>query len=523
MKRFMKLSCVVVAIVVLLPVVWAQDETREKSVGERPDDARQPGNKPENVKLPPPRFTFKCVKYYNTFSTPPLPTNNAMMSFMDKDKNLYIALRAEKTVEGAEAKAGGLFVQTAGGKTYIYNKKSSPPIPSNSVEHALKDDNGLIYVSTGDAGLAVIDTKSTPEDQSDDTVRVYTMMGVTDVTKKLDAKPFSHSPSIGCDHVISTWMNPKTGDLLVCCGSETTYKGGLTVLIYDGEKGDYTKSYTYRALNYRVGQTQRKFYEPAVFDTTQCFQPDRKYLPLTGGKVLKRFRPSRAFGENHFCYRAFQDNSTGFIYVARRDTWNANLKEGTNGDGGLTIIDTKKTVDPSDDEVRVLDTSSVPALAGPDVYHVRLDTETGKLSVSTGDMMGVHGDRMYGLTIIDKSDKAETYRSNGKFDTTKDRTGELIDEKSALHSGFVLGTLKNEKTGDVFVLQKDAIDIIHKDGFVSRIPCEIFKGLPGKPPTGIIWALSGRLDNKGRLCLCTGEIGGLGLLVLEMTEYAGPE
>ena len=517
MKCFTRVVGIAAGLLILLPMLVAQVEPV------RPDDASANGSppsvEPEKVQLPPPRVTFKCVRHHNTSSSVALPTDNAMMSFMDKGGNLYVALRSDTTHEGKEIR-GGLFVLTSTGKTYLYNKKSNPPIPTNSVEHAWKDDKGLLYVATGDAGLALIDTRGTPEKQSDDTVRVYTVMGVTDVTKQLDAKPFSHAPSIGCDHVVYSWMDPGTRDLLICAGGIGTYKGGLTVLVYDKEKGEYTRSYTYRALNYRVGRTKRKFFEAGVFDTTQCYQPDRKYLPLTGGKAIKHFKPLTSFGKNHFCYRAFRDNSTGLIYVARRDTVDADKDAvmGANGDGGLTIIDTKKTADPKDDEVRVLDTSSTPALAASDVYDVRLEAHTGKIYVSTGDMMSVQKEQMYGLVIIDKKNNAVTYRKDGKFDTTASREGKLIDEKSSLHSGFVLGTLRDKATGDLLVLQMRGIDVIHKDGFVSRIPWGKIIHLPVTPENNCLWAIHGWIDDKGLLYLCTGEMGGLGLLVLEMVE-----
>lgn len=500
MMQFTRFAAVAFTAFLLLPAVMAE-----------PSDDAPPAGERKTTELPPPRFTFKCAKYYN--STTGLPDNNAMMSFMDKEGSLYIALSSETSAGGN--KAGGLFVITAKGGSFIYNTKSNPPIPSDSVEHAWKDEE-LIYVSTGTAGLAVIDTKGTADNQADDTVRVYSMMGVTDVTAGLDAQPSSHSPSIGCDNVVFSWMDQETRDLLICAGGEDTYKGGLTVLLYDKEKCDYTKSYTYRAMNYRVDRSEKTLYEPGVFDTTQCYDPEREFLPLRGGDVVKRFA---SFGKNHFCCRAFRDNAAGRIYVARRDTLTADMDAMPNSDGGLTIIDTKKTADPSDDEVTVLDTGSTPALAGSDVYDVLPDPETGSILICTGDILGVIRDKMYGLVVIDKDGGAVTYRNTGLYDTTKDRKGELIDEKRALSSGFALCAVKNEKTGDLFVLQKDGIDIIHKDGFVSRVPCGIFRNLPTKPAEDLLWARHGWLDDKGLLYVCTGKVGGLGLLVLEMVEY----
>lgn len=496
---------------VFLPAIFAEDAPPAQPP-EQP-----PAEKPKPAPLTPPRVTFKCVGSFSTTSKAALPTSVATASCMDKDGNLYIALECKK-IEGEKPVVlpGGLFVRTAKGATYTYNTSSKPPIPTDNAEHVWKDDaTGILYVATGTAGLALIDTKGTPEDQADDTVTVYSMMGVTDYTNGPKDKPDSYSPSIGADNVVYSWMDPDTRDLLICAGGLSTWKGGLTVLVYDKDESAYTKSYTYRAINITLDRSDRKPLQQGVFDTTQCYRPDVELM--IGGKMIRKLGN---FGENQFCWRAFRDNESGLIYLARRDTYDADIQAtpGFNYDGGLTIIDTKKTPDPRDDEATYLHISSNPPLPTTSVMDLRLHKESGDLYVATLDLQSAFPDRFGGLTIIRKDKTAVTYEDKGLFDTSANDTHKLLDAGKALHSAFVLASLK-DASGDIFVLEDQGIDVIHKDGFVSRVPLKLFKNLPVMPANNILWAQTGWVDSDGRLYICTADYGTLGVLILEIIPY----
>ena len=471
--------------------------------------------KPKPVPLEPPRVTFRCVNHYDMTSKIPLPTNTAMASCMDKDGNLYVALESRQTQDTVIP--GGLTVITAKGASYTYNAKSKPPLPTDSAEHVWKDDaTGILYVATG-KGLVLIDTKSTPEDQSDDTATLYSMMGVADITSNASAEPTSYSPALGADNVVYSWMDPETRDLLVCCGGPSIWKGGLTVLVYDKGKSAYTKSYAYRAINFMLDKSARKLMQKGVFDTTQCYDTERKML--LGGKRIRKLD----IGENQFCWRAFRDNESGLIYLARRDTYDADMEAipGFNGDGGLTIIDTKKTPDPADDEViAVYQTGTSPTLLATSVMDVRLDKATGDLYVATADILTTFPNRTGGLTIIHKDKTAVTYSDKGLYDTSQNVEREAIDKSKALFSSFVLGSLIDENSRDIFVFEDQGIDVIHKgDGFVSRVPLKFFKGIASLPANNILWAEHAWIDEAGRLHVCTGDYGTLGLLTFEIIPY----
>jgi len=499
------------------------------SEGTAPADSTQPANppgenppaatpeQPKPIPLEPPRVTFKCVNHYDMTSKISLPTNMAMASCMDKDGNLYIALESRQTQDAAIP--GGLTVITAKGGTYTYNAKSKPPLPTDSVEHVWKDEAGILYVATS-KGLALIDTKNTPEDQSDDTVTLYSMMGVSDITSNISADPASYSPALGADNAVYSWMDPESRDLLVCCGGPSTWRGGLTVLVYDKDKKAYTKSHTYRSINFVLDKSARKLAQKGVFDTTQCYDPDKKMM--LGGKRIAKLD----IGENQYCWRAFRDDDSGLIYLARRDTYDADAEAvpGFNGDGGLTIIDTKKTPDPSDDTVvAVYQTGTSPNLPATSVMDVRLDKATGDLYVATTDPLSTWPTRAGGLTIIHKDKTAVTYSDKGLFDTSQNVERTEIDKAKALFSSFVLGSLVDEDSGDIFVFEDQGIDVIHKDGFVSRVPLKIFKGLTQMPPNNILWAESAWIDGSGRLHVCTGDYGTLGYLTFEIAKYEPPK
>jgi len=499
------------------------------SEGTAPADSAQPANppaenppaatpeQPKPIPLEPPRVTFKCVNHYDMTSKISLPTNMAMASCMDKDGNLYIALESRQTQDVTIP--GGLTVITAKGGTYTYNAKSKPPLPTESAEHVWKDDAGILYVATS-KGLALIDTKNTPDDQSDDTVTLYSMMGVSDITTNISADPASYSPALGADNAVYSWMDPESRDLLVCCGGPSTWRGGLTVLVYDKDKKAYTKSHTYRSINFVLDKSARKLAQKGVFDTTQCYDPDKKMM--LGGKRIAKLD----IGENQYCWRAFRDNDSGLIYLARRDTYDADAEAvpGFNGDGGLTIIDTKKTPDPSDDTVvAVYQTGTSPNLPATSVMDVRLDKATGDLYVATTDPLSTWPTRAGGLTIIHKDKTAVTYSDKGLFDTSQNVERTEIDKAKALFSSFVLGSLVDEDSGDIFVFEDQGIDVIHKDGFVSRVPLKIFKGLTQMPPNNILWAESAWIDGSGRLHVCTGDYGTLGYLTFEIAKYEPPK
>jgi hypothetical protein len=511
-----------------LTVIFADNaptapDAKPPAATEKPADQPPPATpeKPKAEPLLPPRITFKCVDYHSMTTKIPLPTNNAMTGCIDKEGNLYIACQSVKS--GKVTVPGGLVVITAKGHSYTYNASSKPPLPSDSVEHVWQDDAGLLYVSTS-AGLAIIDTKSTPEDPSDDTVTVYSLMGVTDITKGLkDAKPSSFSPALGSDNAVYSWMDPDTRDLLVCCGGPSTWRGCLTVLVYDKGEKTWTKSYSYRSINFLLERSEHKMWQKGVWDTTQCWDPDKGPQGLMiGGKRIKKLD----IGENQFCWRAFRDNDSGLIYLARRDTYDSDIQAipGFNRDGGLTIIDTKKNADPSDDEViAILSQTTSPTLASTNVMDMRFEKAAGDIYIATVDIESGLPNRVGGLTIIHKDKTAQTYTETGFYDTSSNDTRKLLDNKKALHSSFVLHSLRDEASGDIFVFEDQAIDVIHKDGFISRVPLKLFKDLPVAPANGILWAEYAWLDDKGQIHVCTGDLGTIGVITLKIAPYEKPK
>ncbi len=462
---------------------------------------------------------MRCVKSYGTFSIPELPGNNAMCSWKDKEGYLYVALMSDesKSDEGVVYKNGGIAIISPDGKVRTLDGKSRPFYPGATILHAQGDDEGKIYISTKDKGLVIIDTKKTPMDPSDDTARRYSLYGVFDTTKGGEEKLVSRSPCLGCDLVTYSWMEPETKDLYICAGSYDTYEGGLTVLQWDEEKKDYTKSYTYRAFNRLLKWSKERIYQHALFETTNAFREDLN--EPRGGKFIKRLK---MFGRNHNCRRVWKDVKSGLVYVCCEDTVEADRKAlpGHNRDGGLTIIDTKKTRDPKDDTVTAINPWTRPPLCGTHVTHFMLDETTGRKFVSMMDLNPAFEEEMSGVTVLTGDKESITFRRFGLYDTTLDRSGELKDAKANLASAQVYVTLRDPKSGEILVFHTKGMDVISKDlKEVSQVNLDKFLDLP-RELNNVFLVSDGWIDEKGLIYLSLGEFGN-GLLVFRR-EPAAP-
>ncbi len=467
--------------------------------------------------------TLTCVKSYGAFSTPKLNTSNVMSTWKDKKGYLYLALKADskKNDNGTMSyTGGGIAIISPDNKAITLTGKTRPCFLSNTIIHAWGDDDGKIYVSTCYNGLVIIDTKNTPMDTGDDTATQYCLNGVFDTTEGGEPKLLGRSPCLGSDLVLHSCMDPETKDLFISAGNyylqkerTDTYEGGFITLQWDKEKKAYVKSYTYRTFNWQFKKGKKKFYHKGIYDTTEAFNVE-KNAPRGGKRIKKLFD----FGGNHNCHYSCYDARRGLIYIARRDTLGADLESipGYNGDGGITIIDTKKTRDPIDDMVRELNTRKKPTICGSFVSHVWVDDTTGNAFVSVLALLNLdHG----GVTVISMGDnKSTSFLNSGIYDTSKSRIGIDLDDKNMLRSPAVHFTVKYPSTGETLVMHSDGIDIISKDlKKITSIPLSDIRKLPNAFGEEGLWVTDAWVDKEGLIYVSTGE-GKNGLLVLKLAD-----
>ncbi len=482
---------------------------------------------PEKKTPAAPRYTATCVESYGTYSSPSLPSSNVMSSWKDKNGLLYLALKANqaKDDEGnISYSGGGIAIISPKGKKCILSGNSRPFFPGNTILHAWGDDEGKIYVSTGENGLVIIDTKKTPMNPADDTASQYTINGVFDTTNGGEPKVIGRSPCLGCDLTTYSYMDPTTKDLYVSAGHYDmqtsgqpcdTYEGGLMLLLWDKEKKNYTKSYIYRALNWRLKQTTRKKYQQALFDTTNAF--DEKAGKSYGGDRIKNLK---MFGENQNCHKVWKDEKTGLVYVCRRDTYIADREKipGYNHDGGLTIIDTKKTRDPADDTVSALSLHTRPSICGSHVTDFWKDAATGYCYVSLLESNPEFDEELGGVAVLKGGGKGIAFRRSGLFDTTKNRKGSLLDKNAGVSSPYIHLTIQDPTTGNIVVFHLEGIDIIGKDlKTVSRISLDTIMNMPQDITKDGLWVISAWADKDGLIYVSTGE-GNCGLLVMKIKK-----
>jgi hypothetical protein len=204
------------------------------------------------------------------------------------------------------------------GRSYLYNSSSNPSIGSDSVRYLFKDDNNnLIYICTQDAGLSVIDTKGTADSSDDSSVTTYNT---------------TSNPSIGGNDVWHAFLDSDSG------------------LLYVSAYGGFS-----------------------IIDT-------QKTVDSSDDTLVKSYNTSSspAIDANNLLY-SFLDKDTNVLYI------------GTNG-GGMTAIDTKGTISPNDDVLlKTYKTNTSPALGSNTVLHIFKDKPNNLFYISTWG----------GLTVID--------------------------------------------------------------------------------------------------------------------------
>lgn len=247
------------------------------------------------------------IRYADT-STPAIGSASVHYAFLDDTRNLlYICTRG----------SGGLSVVNTQGTidptddvlVKTYNTTSTPAIGGNDLLHAFLDErNNLLYVSTSGNNLSVINTQGTIDPADDVLVKNYNN---------------TTAPAILAGPIFSSFIDPDT-NLLYINGS-----AGLSVI-----------------------------------NTQGTVSPDDDTLLRTYTTTS-----TPAIGNNQIRH-SFFDANTGLLYVS-------------TGGGGLSVINTQKNIDPSDDELVVTyTTTSTPAIGGTFIMHSFLDKDTNLLYIS---------------------------------------------------------------------------------------------------------------------------------------------
>ncbi|MDP1846114.1 MAG: kelch repeat-containing protein, partial [Candidatus Moranbacteria bacterium] len=155
-------------------------------------------------------------------TTPAIGNNYVRHSFLDSTHNLlYVSTYGGLSVintQGTVDPADDTLVKT-------YTTSTSPAIGNNNVYHSFLDStNNLLYVSTYDGGLSVLNTQGTVSPADDTLVKTYTT---------------STSPAIGNNYVYHSFLD-STNNLLYV----STYGGGLSVVNLNtyNNQGIYTRN-----------------------------------------------------------------------------------------------------------------------------------------------------------------------------------------------------------------------------------------------------------------------------------------
>lgn len=262
---------------------------------------------------------------------------------------------------------------------YTHTAKSTVAIADDHVTNIWEDETtNLIYVSTW-GGLSVIDTKGTISPDDDQLVAEYTA---------------NSNPKIGSNYVYHSWLDKKTNYLYV-----STW-GGLSVIDTRGtetaDDDELVFNYTEKsspAIGYNkvrssfMDQNTGLLYIStdggglSVIDTKKTTDPADDTLVITYSKNSNPALPSNRV------YQAFLDRD-GYLFAS---TWG----------GGLAIINTNKTPDPSDDTLqKIYSTKTEPDINSDKIYRTYEDEERGRLYLCT------YGG---GLLIIDTKKTSATF------------------------------------------------------------------------------------------------------------------
>ncbi len=324
---------------------------------------------------------------YTTATTPALPSNNIQHSFLDTTTGLlYVS-----------TSGGGLSVINTQGTVdpaddtlvITYTTATTPALLGNYIQHSFLDTTtGLLYVSNVNlytmSGLSVINTQRTVDPGDDTLVITYTT---------------ATNPAIGYDRVHSSFLDTTTGLLYV-----STDAGGLSVI---NTQGTVDPSDDVLVITYTTATTPAIGYDWVISSfidtTTGLLYVSTAYTGLSVINTQGTVDPSDdvlvityttattpAIG-NNTVWHFFLDTTTDLLYVS------------TSG-GGLSVINTQGTIDPSDDTLVITyTTANTPGLNSNIVFHSFLDTTTGLLYVST----------QTGVSVISTGDT--TYQSSGEF------------------------------------------------------------------------------------------------------------
>ena len=248
---------------------------------------------------------------------------------------------------------------------YVYTTDTPLALSDNSLAHTFLENN-LLYISSYQGGLSVIDTKGTLDPGDDTLVAHYD----TSSTPALMSNDVEYTRKEGDFLYISTWHGGLS--VIDTKGTLDPSDDTLVTRYYDGStpatiENRFRNSFKDGNLLYMV--TYGSFGGIYVIDTKGTLDPSDDTL------VTRYYDGSTPALGGNFVYNAFKEGN--FLYAS------------TLGNG-VSVIDTKGTLDPSDDTLAAhYDTSTNPALASYYVYETIKDGNL--LYVSTND----------GLSVID--------------------------------------------------------------------------------------------------------------------------
>jgi len=303
-----------------------------------------------------------------------IASNQAVHSFLDNSHSLlYVSTNT----------AGLSVIDTKGSATpsddtsvVTYNRTSSPNIMGFPLHSFLDNSRNLLYISGWGGGngngLAVIDTKGTVTPSDDNLVATY---GTTT------------SPAIAEDSTVHSFLDPGHNLLYI-----TTMNRGVSVINTQGTTTPYddTLVTTYSTTS-----------SPAIGDnhTSMSFLDSSRNLLYIGTQygglsvidtkgtiaayddtLVKTYNTASSPAiTSNYVLNSFLDSARNLLYVGTQ--------------GGLSVIDTRGTVDPADDTlVTTYNSTSSPAIAGNQVLYSFLDPVRNLLYAGTIDS---------GLFVID--------------------------------------------------------------------------------------------------------------------------
>ncbi|MEA3323139.1 MAG: SBBP repeat-containing protein [Patescibacteria group bacterium] len=247
------------------------------------------------------------VTTYNTTSTPAIANNRVYHSFLDTANNLiYIS-----TVDGGLSVINTQGTIDPSDDTLVttYNTTSTPAIAGNIVFYSSLDANhNILYVGTRD-GLSVINTQGTIDPSDDTLVTTYNT---------------TSTPAIANNWIYEIFLDAENNLIYI-----STWGSGISVINTHGtiDPSDDTLVITYNTTS-----------TPAIAN-------------------------NRAKG-------VLGDSDNNLIYI--------------NTEKGLSVINTHGTIDPSDDTLVITyNTTSTPAIANNSVTHTFLDVAHDYLYIST--------------------------------------------------------------------------------------------------------------------------------------------